>query len=195
MQCSCIQMCSRNYSKSASNVYNNVISNEFRFELCHVYTMYRLFKCCKFVSYRQIYPRRDRLVNNISQKFHIVGSEAIQNELRLCQFTFVAQFIQLVKLFVTICFRYELDTLELTFQEELQTYSDWIEVFIRWFYTTIVEAKTEYVRFVCFLFVWCFTTLSTMFQLYHGASCVRFRYYWPIYPDTNELGVILTPHT
>ncbi|WAR25643.1 GCY19-like protein, partial [Mya arenaria] len=41
------------------------------------------------------------------------------------------------------CFRYELDTLKVTFHEELITYSDWIEVFIKWFYKSITEARAE----------------------------------------------------
>ena len=40
-------------------------------------------------------------------------------------------------------FRYELDTLKVTFHEELITYSDWIEVFIKWFYKSITEARAE----------------------------------------------------
>ncbi|XP_053376877.1 uncharacterized protein LOC123530317 [Mercenaria mercenaria] len=39
--------------------------------------------------------------------------------------------------------RYELDTLKVTFHEELITYSDWIEVFIKWFYKSITEARAE----------------------------------------------------
>ncbi|WAR25647.1 GCY22-like protein, partial [Mya arenaria] len=43
----------------------------------------------------------------------------------------------------TLLFRYELDTLKVTFHEELITYSDWIEVFIKWFYKSITEARAE----------------------------------------------------
>ncbi|KAL4226720.1 hypothetical protein ACF0H5_014700 [Mactra antiquata] len=39
--------------------------------------------------------------------------------------------------------RYELDTLQVTFHDELITYSDWIEVFIKWFYKSITEARAE----------------------------------------------------
>jgi len=33
-----------------------------------------------------------------------------------------------------------------TFHEELLTYSDWIEVFIKWFYKSITEARAEKVN-------------------------------------------------
>ncbi|XP_052780564.1 receptor-type guanylate cyclase gcy-5-like [Mya arenaria] len=39
--------------------------------------------------------------------------------------------------------RYELDTLQVTFHDELMTYSEWIEVFIKWFYKSITEARAE----------------------------------------------------
>ncbi|XP_060577401.1 uncharacterized protein LOC132734626 [Ruditapes philippinarum] len=42
-----------------------------------------------------------------------------------------------------IQYRYELDTLQVTFHDELITYSDWIEVFIKWFYKSITEARAE----------------------------------------------------
>jgi len=42
--------------------------------------------------------------------------------------------------------RYELDTLQVTFHDELMTYSEWIEVFIKWFYKSITEARAEKVR-------------------------------------------------
>ena len=44
---------------------------------------------------------------------------------------------------VSIYFRYELDTLKVTFHDELITYSDWIEIFIKWFYKSITEARSE----------------------------------------------------
>ncbi|KAH3819885.1 hypothetical protein DPMN_121629 [Dreissena polymorpha] len=39
--------------------------------------------------------------------------------------------------------RYELDTLQVTFRDELNTYTAWIEVFIKWFYRAISEARAE----------------------------------------------------
>ena len=45
------------------------------------------------------------------------------------------------------------------------------------------------------MIVRCLTPLSTIVQLYHGVSWVRYRYFWSIYPDTSQSVVRLNPAT
>jgi len=78
-------------------------------------------------------------------------------ELRLCCDKYYNSFLLQVhalnysiRSFFTYYFRYELDTLQVTFHDELITYSDWIEVFIKWFYKSITEARAEKVQ--CYSF-------------------------------------------